>query len=898
MFSKKYLLISTIIIAFFAWVQIVAAATWPTHDEILPTSSFNIPIETVNSQRVDDMCMEWNLSYAIYSWAELSYKVYSAPKSQHQIFTKSSRAYVYGQMPAGLTFPIVSNFIPKNGTPSIGSKIYIYQNEWGTFVGNTEVERWEISTQISIMAVFRSLNPLSTIRTPYQYFYVKTAGAAPITFSDSTFKDNFIYPTDQPLYGCNNYYIAYCGDGKIDKKNGDETTDGQWWIDPNDNDIWFLTWNIAPAVDEVCDDGELNGTPWHCKLDCTGLEWPAVNTGGATCTLTASASSIESGQSVTITAWYTSWENATLTPNISGLTSFTYPTRNGTATDTPATTTTYTLHVEWSGDLENATCTTTVAVVEPEPHLECTLTLSPSISGTGQVVNVWWNVSNGNFHSTYIFVNPSAIGARPHLVHANTFNWVTTVTPTTTGEYIFTMNVSNEDEQATCTGILNVVEPVGPCTLTTNTPIIYPGQTGNLNASYFNANVATFTPGIDWLNLVYPHRSNSGIVVQPSDTTTYVLDVLGVNWSTESCSATIMVMNTGLQLSKSLIANTLYHSGDLVTFKINFANNWVNVIDNVILSDYLPASLEYINSQLYGVTPPYTFGTGNLGNNAFVEYSGFSLAPGQHGYMLVMGRFKWYAYSNQTLNNAFIKWDNTPLVYASALFHAYSPTSNATAIKTSNKTSYIPGESAQFTVAVTNNGPDAINSMTITDNRPGGSCVTLDSARSSNMPLTVANTSNPYSWTFNGTLWVGQTIYLYLTGHIANDFACIGNYVNNANITYVTHGSTYTGNALPLNFSVSATPSSTLLFEKRLVSYGTNPWDPVVFELLYRNNWSATIANYDIIDYRPGTLHFVSASPMPTTQTMGTGWVELRWLMHSSLAPNGSGKIIINGTIK
>jgi len=77
------------------------------------------------------------------------------------------------------------------------------------------------------MAVFRTINSISTIRTPFSYFYVKTAGGNPITFTDAAFKDNFIYPTDQPLYGCNNYYVAYCGDEKIDKIDGDETTDGQ-----------------------------------------------------------------------------------------------------------------------------------------------------------------------------------------------------------------------------------------------------------------------------------------------------------------------------------------------------------------------------------------------------------------------------------------------------------------------------------------------------------------------------------------------------------------------------------------------------------------------------------------------------------------------------------------------
>ena len=41
----------------------------------------------------------------------------------------------------------------------------------------------------------------------------------------------------------------------------------------------------------------------------------------------------------------------------------------------------------------------------------------------------------------------------------------------------------------------------------------------------------------------------------------------------------------------------------------------------------------------------------------------------------------------------------------------------------------------------------------------------------------------------------------------------------------------------------------------------------MVFELLYHNNGSATITHFEVVDYWPGTLNFVSATPMSTTQT-------------------------------
>lgn len=103
------------------------------------------------------------------------------------------------------------------------------------------------------------------------------------------------------------------------------------------------------------------------------------------------------------------------------------------------------------------------------------------------------------------------------------------------------------------------------------------------------------------------------------------------------------------------------------------------------------------------------------------------------------------------------------MIYASALFFAYAPSGNATVVKTSDKTSYYPGEDAKFTIAVTNNGPDTISNVTITDDRPNTTCVTPDSQWTSNMPLTMTNTTDPYAWNYNGSLAVGQTIYLYIT---------------------------------------------------------------------------------------------------------------------------------------
>lgn len=122
--------------------------------------------------------------------------------------------------------------------------------------------------------------------------------------------------------------------------------------------------------------------------------------------------------------------------------------------------------------------------------------------------------------------------------------------------------------------MLQVLPNVPPtCTLTTTTPNITLGQTAILSASYNYAALATLSPMITGLNFLYPNRSNTSIAVSPTETTTYTMNVLGVNGSGTTCSTTVNVKNDGLSITKELMSNVLYNSGDLVVFKVSFANN-------------------------------------------------------------------------------------------------------------------------------------------------------------------------------------------------------------------------------------------------------------------------------------------------------------------------------------
>ncbi len=932
-FNKKMYSIAGITLTMILWFGSVSFAG-PVIGDVPASASENRTVQQATTLYTETCDISQELGF--YDGSPVYLRVAQPKGPVSYVFDKTEtyvRVYGGNIFNGNLRFPYVSNFVPSTTIDPDSSNVLTVDATWASFLWQATVQRNQIAWQVVTKNMERSIiqnNNGSTLNYYYRWA------------SDNSLHNGVLKITINPNLtrktSCTNYYVARCGDGVTDKATG--TTNGNGGIMTQGN--VFLPWHaLSIKPNEMCDDGTLNGTPGHCKADCTGMgAW----SNAPSCSLTASASTIQSGESVTLNASYTSGTDASFSPLIPGI-NFTYPNRsNPNIPVSPTTTTTYILTVNGAAGTTPAVCSATVNVTVPQPHLTCALSFSQNPVAANQIVNVGWNVSNGNFYWTYIYVTPQTQGARPHRVNANEYNGVTQMLPTHTGTYNFSMTVNNNIESYTCTGALRVVDNTpSTCSLTTTTPLINPRATGILQASYANASLATLTPNIAGLNFIYPNRSNTNIIVHPSVTTTYTLRTLGLLWGTwQTCSTTINVMHEWVTLTKSLVTNIPYRSGDLVTFKIEFANQWsatlsnqfwesrsnasdlidlwtsttnngtiskaattgVNVyipwwatVNHVVLSDYLPAGLEYVDSQIFGVAP-YTMSTWSNGGNQFVEYSWFSLAPGQRGYLLVVGRFKWYEYANQTLNNAFLKGDNLAMLYASALFYVYNPTANTPVIKTSDKSSYYPGENARFTIAVTNNSSDVMNNTQITDYRPNTSCVTLDSQRAANMPLVMTNLTNPYTWTYSGSLAVGQTIYLYLTGRISNTPSCVGSYVNNAWIQYTLNGQTRTGAALPLNFTVSTTPNATLSFEKKLVQYGNNKGDPVTFELLYQNNGSATITNYDIVDYRPGTLNFVSATPMPITQTPNNGWLLLRRVSTAPLAPGASGKITINGTIK
>lgn len=126
------------------------------------------------------------------------------------------------------------------------------------------------------------------------------------------------------------------------------------------------------------------------------------------------------------------------------------------------------------------------------------------------------------------------------------------------------------------------------------------------------------------------------------------------------------------------MTNKAYLSGDIVEFRIDFKNNTSTVANFVILQDVLPNTLQFVSSEIYGVTNP-KYGSKTEQGQFVIEYSGFSLQAGQAGYMIIRGKLK-VNYEQCIVNPTnfaflYANQNNTPLT-AQARFECGQITTN------------------------------------------------------------------------------------------------------------------------------------------------------------------------------------------------------------------------------
>ena len=82
----------------------------------------------------------------------------------------------------------------------------------------------------------------------------------------------------------------------------------------------------------------------------------------------------------------------------------------------------------------------------------------------------------------------------------------------------------------------------------------------------------------------------------------------------------------------------VYQEGDLVGFKMPFANNTNDTVNKVSIKDFMPLNLEYVSSEIHGVNPAYHQTYKSAQGITIDEWSGFNLLPSQNGVLYLTGR--------------------------------------------------------------------------------------------------------------------------------------------------------------------------------------------------------------------------------------------------------------------
>lgn len=390
----------------------------------------------------------------------------------------------------------------------------------------------------------------------------------------------------------------------------------------------------------------------------------------------------------------------------------------------------------------------------------------------------------------------------------------------------------------------------------------------------------------------------------PAGNNTATCKVIGGNSTTPaSCApATIGVAapsTTTLSINKSLVGdpNRQYRPGESLTFRIDFQNIWSSVANNVVIQDYLPQAFEYTSSQIFGVSTPLPT-AGMVGQDFIVQYNSFNLNPGQTGYILIAGKAKGYDYLSYTMNFAYATSDNTPPVNAFFPFQYALPSANVTITKNGTAGAGVyPGFTVGFTIAVSNNGPDPVSNVQINDIWPSTTCITPVGSWSSNVALQ-SNTN--LNWTLPGTLDVGQTINIYLTGQIVNNPNC-GQQTNTAKVSYLVGNKTYSGQAA-YNFNILPVPNVVFNIQKTIYQQGSKKWDPIIYKIKYSNLGNTKVDNFTITDNWPSTLIFRSDLTTPwwsaSVPNCPNGCDIIRNLTNQNLQAWGTGEITIGWVIK
>lgn len=310
-----------------------------------------------------------------------------------------------------------------------------------------------------------------------------------------------------------------------------------------------------------------------------------------------------------------------------------------------------------------------------------------------------------------------------------------------------------------------------------------------------------------------------------------------------------------------------FYLGNEVSYAIYWSNSGVITAENVLLTDTLPASLEYLDSWGYSYTPDYTDTVPSAAvNGNEISWDLGDIKPGWSGYFYVRARVKpdvtegsWAinqveispgAGETGLNNNVGFRYDQVKV-----------PRPDMVIDKNRNNNSFYPGSSTTYRIYWANQGVTTAVGVVITDILP----LTLTYTGGYNIayaPNYIINyvapiiSGNTIIWDLGNVEpnWYGN-IYLYTT---VNANAAPGSQVTNSAAASVVEGETNTANNTSQETDTVLAPAPDMFVNKNL-HWDSEPFYPdaqIVYEVYWNNQGILTAEDVTITDTWPISMTY------------------------------------------
>ena len=320
--------------------------------------------------------------------------------------------------------------------------------------------------------------------------------------------------------------------------------------------------------------------------------------------------------------------------------------------------------------------------------------------------------------------------------------------------------------------------------------------------------------------------------------------------------------------------------GEVLTYTIVVSNAGPSAVENVILTDNIPASI---------IGPEFSVNGGGTFNPWTGSLNLGTLAAGASRTILVRGTVSNTATGTIT-NTAIVSSttpdpnpDNNTSTVTTTVSSAQS--ADVSVVKTASPNQVVPGEVLTYTIVVSNAGPSAAENVILTDNIPA-------SITDVEFSVNGGGTFNPWTGSLNlGTLAAGASRTILVRGTVSN--TATGTITNTAIVSSTTPDPNPDNNTSTVTTTVSSAQSADVSVVKTVSPNSVAPGERVTYTIVVSNAGPIAAENVVLIDNIPSSIIGAEFSVNGgITFNPWTGSLNL-----GTLAAGSSRTILIRGTV-